>query len=174
VVKPFDATLNTLIDAHLTDRAGFLAARSGVQDGPAEPLDTDLSTTLQADRLFRVNGPVPAVIQQVGVTSEADPAVSAAKHRPGGRGRFDELNGRPDGRDEPGFRGRVAAPPSGRRLALRGVLTGVAGEDRVFAQGNEAAPEVAESGVSRRKSIEEALAVVGLGDGQGGFFQQCL
>lgn len=27
--------------------------------GPAEPVDTDLSATLQADRLFRVNGPVP-------------------------------------------------------------------------------------------------------------------
>lgn len=60
--KPFDATLNTLIDAHAADWAGFLAARAGVPPGPAEALDTDLSATLQADRLFRVNGPAPAVV----------------------------------------------------------------------------------------------------------------
>ncbi|MDB5313574.1 MAG: hypothetical protein JWO38_7776 [Gemmataceae bacterium] len=60
--KQFDATLNALIDTHVADWAGFLAARSGVPAGPTEVLDTDLSTTLQADKLFRVNGPVPAVV----------------------------------------------------------------------------------------------------------------
>jgi hypothetical protein len=62
VSKTFDATLNTLIDAHAADWADFLAARVGLPTGPSEPLDTDLSATLQADRLFRVNGPVPAVL----------------------------------------------------------------------------------------------------------------
>jgi hypothetical protein len=59
VTKPFDAALNALIDAHVADWAAFLAARAGVPAGPATPLDTDLSATLQADRLFRVDGPVP-------------------------------------------------------------------------------------------------------------------
>jgi hypothetical protein len=59
VTKPFDAGLNALIDAHLADWAAYLAARLGLPPGPAEPLDTDLSATLQADRLFRMNGPVP-------------------------------------------------------------------------------------------------------------------
>jgi hypothetical protein len=62
MAKSFDATLNTLIDAHAGDWAGFLAARAGVPPGPASALDTDLSATLQADRLFRLDGPVPAVL----------------------------------------------------------------------------------------------------------------
>jgi len=60
--KPFDATLNALIDAHLADWAAFLTARVGVPGGPAVPLDTDLSATLQADRLFRVEAEVPYAI----------------------------------------------------------------------------------------------------------------
>jgi hypothetical protein len=35
LAKAFDATLNTLIDAHVTDRAAFLAARAGVPAGSA-------------------------------------------------------------------------------------------------------------------------------------------
>ncbi|MDY3556436.1 hypothetical protein R5W24_005602 [Gemmata sp. JC717] len=60
--KPFDATLNTLIDAHLGDWAAFLGARVGVPPGPATPLDTDLSATLQVDRLFRIDGASPAAL----------------------------------------------------------------------------------------------------------------
>lgn len=60
--KPFDATLNSLIDDHRDEWAAFLAVRAGIPSSPAEPLDTDLSATLQADRLFRLNGPEPAVI----------------------------------------------------------------------------------------------------------------
>jgi len=60
--KPFDATLNTLLDAHAEDWAAFLAARVGVPTGPTTALDTDLSTTLQADRLFRIDGPEPVVL----------------------------------------------------------------------------------------------------------------
>ncbi len=62
--KPFDATLNTLIDAHADEWAAFLAARAGVPVpvGPVTPIDTDLSATLQADRLFRLPGPDPLVL----------------------------------------------------------------------------------------------------------------
>lgn len=62
MAKKFDATLNSLIDDHLADWAGFLGAHAGVPVGPVTPLDTDLSATLQADRLFRVDGPAPAVL----------------------------------------------------------------------------------------------------------------
>lgn len=62
MAKAFDATLNTLIDAHIEDWARFLAARCGVPLGPVSVLDTDLSATLQADRLFRIDGPNPAAV----------------------------------------------------------------------------------------------------------------
>ena len=62
MAKAFDAILNTLIDDHVGDWAAFLAARCGVPPGPAHVLDTDLSTTLQADRLFRIDGAVPAAV----------------------------------------------------------------------------------------------------------------
>jgi hypothetical protein len=62
VGKPFDATLNALIDDHVADWAAFLAARCGVPMGAVTSLDTDLSATLQPDRLFRVDGPAPAVL----------------------------------------------------------------------------------------------------------------
>jgi hypothetical protein len=62
MAKPFDATLNSLIDGHVSDWAGFLAARCGVPMGAVTPLDTDLSVTLQPDRLFRIDGPFPAVL----------------------------------------------------------------------------------------------------------------
>jgi hypothetical protein len=60
--KTFDAMLNTLIDGHESDWAGFFGARVGVAPGPVCSLDTDLSSTLQADRLFRIDGPSPAVL----------------------------------------------------------------------------------------------------------------
>lgn len=62
MAKAFDATLNSLIDERAADWANFLAARAGVPPGPAVVLDTDLSATLQADRLFRIDGPAPAVL----------------------------------------------------------------------------------------------------------------
>lgn len=60
--KTFDATLNAMIDETLGDWADFLADRAGVPRGPAVALDTDLSTTLQADRLFRVEGDPPSLL----------------------------------------------------------------------------------------------------------------
>lgn len=62
MAKPFDATLNSLIDLRPADWAGYFAHLTGIPAGPAEALDTDLATTLQADRLFRINGPKPAVL----------------------------------------------------------------------------------------------------------------
>lgn len=62
MAKEFDASLNRLTDAHPDEWARFLCSRLGIPPGPAELLDTDLATTVQADRLFRVDGPVPAVI----------------------------------------------------------------------------------------------------------------
>lgn len=62
MAKPFDATLNSLIDERPSDWADFLAARVGIPTGPAHALDTDLSATLQADRLFRLDGSAPAVL----------------------------------------------------------------------------------------------------------------
>ena len=60
--KEFDATLNLLTDEHRDAWGGFLSARLGIPMGPVQFLDSDLSTTIQADRLFRIDGPVPAVI----------------------------------------------------------------------------------------------------------------
>jgi hypothetical protein len=62
VNKPFDASLNALIDDRPDEWAAFLAARAGIPPGPAEALDTDLSLTVQADKVFRINGPVPALV----------------------------------------------------------------------------------------------------------------
>jgi hypothetical protein len=45
VAKAFDATLNTLIDDHVSDWAAFLAARCGVPPGPATVLDTEATAT---------------------------------------------------------------------------------------------------------------------------------
>src|SRR5262249_4482729 len=60
--KPFDATLNQLIDDHAADWARFLCERLGVPFGPVEVLDTDLSTTLQADKVFRMGGDRPGLL----------------------------------------------------------------------------------------------------------------
>lgn len=62
LAKQYDATSNSLLDAHATDRAGGLAGRCGVPIGAVTPLDTDLSATFQPDRLFCVDGPAPVVL----------------------------------------------------------------------------------------------------------------
>lgn len=61
-MKVFDATLNKLIDERPGEWAGYFARRLGIPPGPAEVIDTDLATTLQADKVYRVNGPQPAII----------------------------------------------------------------------------------------------------------------
>lgn len=60
--KPFDATLNALIAVRPEDWAGHFARLTGIPPGPAESLDTDLATTVQADRIFRINGAAPTLL----------------------------------------------------------------------------------------------------------------
>ncbi|QDU18209.1 RpnC/YadD family protein [Urbifossiella limnaea] len=62
MAKEYDTTLKSLVLDHVPDWAAFLAARAGLPTGPAELIDTDLSTTLQADRLFRVNAAPPFAV----------------------------------------------------------------------------------------------------------------
>ncbi len=60
--KPFDATLHVLIDRHLPNWVAFLCAQAHLPVGPATLLDSDLSTTLQADRLIRVEANPPYLL----------------------------------------------------------------------------------------------------------------
>jgi hypothetical protein len=62
VTKPFDASLNALVEAGPADWVNFLAPKAGLAPGPAEVLDTDLSVTAQADKAFRLAGPSAAVL----------------------------------------------------------------------------------------------------------------
>ena len=62
MAKPFDATLNALIDLRPGDWADGFARLAGIPPGPSTVLDTDLATTLQADKLFRIDGPRPSLL----------------------------------------------------------------------------------------------------------------
>ncbi|WP_020471228.1 RpnC/YadD family protein [Zavarzinella formosa] len=60
--KPFDATLNGMIDTGPDQWANRFARIAGIPPGPSVPVDTDLATTLQADKVFRFNGPSPNLL----------------------------------------------------------------------------------------------------------------
>ena len=62
MAKPFDATLNALIDLRPGDWADGFARIAGIPPGPSVELDTDLATTLQADKLFRIDGERPSLL----------------------------------------------------------------------------------------------------------------
>jgi predicted transposase YdaD len=62
MAKPFDATLNVLLDQCAPDWAAYLAARTGVPLGPFKVIDTNLSLTVQADKVFEIRGSKPALI----------------------------------------------------------------------------------------------------------------
>jgi hypothetical protein len=62
MAKLFDAALNKLIDERPGEWAGYFGGRVGIPPGPAAVLDTDLATTIQADKVYRVNGPQPAIL----------------------------------------------------------------------------------------------------------------
>ena len=79
MAKPFDATLNSLIDARPEDWVSFLAPRLGLTPGPAEVLDTDLSATVQADKVFRLIGPPASLIQ---LELEANPRRGHSRPHP--------------------------------------------------------------------------------------------
>lgn len=54
--KLFDASLNVLIDLRSGQWADCFARLTGAPPGKSSPLDTDLATTLQADRVFKISG----------------------------------------------------------------------------------------------------------------------
>jgi len=60
--KPFDATLHAIIDRHLADWVAFLCKQAHLPTGPATIIDSDLSTTLQADRLIRIQSNPPYLL----------------------------------------------------------------------------------------------------------------
>lgn len=92
MAKPFDATLNSLIDARPEDWVALLAPFVGLIPGPAELLDTDLSATVRADKVFRLLGPPAALIH---LELEANPRLGI----PADLLRYNVLVGH--GRDEP-------------------------------------------------------------------------
>ena len=60
--KPYDATLNALLSVRPEDWAAHFGRIAGIPPGPAETLDTDLATTVQSDRVFRIAGASPALL----------------------------------------------------------------------------------------------------------------
>jgi len=62
MAKPFDATLNSLIDLQPEAWVNCFAQLVGIPTGPSIVLDTDLATTLQADKVFRIDGDRPSVL----------------------------------------------------------------------------------------------------------------
>lgn len=62
MAKPFDATLNRLIDLRPDEWAEAFARIFGLPSGPCSSLDTDLATTVQADRVFKIGGPMPTIL----------------------------------------------------------------------------------------------------------------
>ena len=62
MAKPFDATLNALIDLRPGDWADAFGRLAGIPPGPSVVLDTDLATTLQAEKLFRIEGESPSLL----------------------------------------------------------------------------------------------------------------
>ena len=62
MAKPFDATLNRLIDIRPDDWAACFARLAGIPPGPSVAVDTDLAITLQADKVFRIDGPKPSLL----------------------------------------------------------------------------------------------------------------
>ncbi len=62
MAKPFDATLNAMIDLDPAEWAKAFASPRIEPGDPIEVLDTDLATTLQADKLFRIGGAHPSLL----------------------------------------------------------------------------------------------------------------
>jgi hypothetical protein len=62
MAKPFDATLNDLFDLCPGDWAECFARIAGIPPGPSTAVDTDLATTLQADKVFRIDGAEPSLL----------------------------------------------------------------------------------------------------------------
>jgi hypothetical protein len=78
--KPFDATLNALIDLRASEWADCFARVAGMPPGPSTPMSTNLSSSLQADRLFRIDSDPPYLLH---LELEANPrlGIPAELHR---------------------------------------------------------------------------------------------
>jgi predicted transposase YdaD len=113
-VKPFDASLNALIDAGPADWVNYLAPKAGLVPGPAEALDTDLSVTAQADKAFRLFGP-PATILHIEL--EGNPRLGV----PADLLRYNVLLGH--GREEYVYSVIVLLRPKANASDLTGVYT---------------------------------------------------
>src|SRR4051812_19551895 len=114
MAKPFDATLNSLIDVRPQDWVSFLAPRLGLVPGPAELLDTDLSVTAQSDKVFRLTGPPAALIH---LELEANPR----RGIPGDLLRYNVLVGH--GRDEPTHTVLLLLRPKANATDMTGVFS---------------------------------------------------
>ena len=62
MAKPFDATLNSMIDAGPAEWVQAFAELAGVSAGPSQIVDTDLATTVQSDKVFKIDGPSPMLL----------------------------------------------------------------------------------------------------------------
>ena len=62
MAKQYDATLNSMIDLLPGEWASCFSRIAGIPPGPSDVLDTDLATTLQADKAFRINGERPSLL----------------------------------------------------------------------------------------------------------------
>jgi len=62
MAKPFDATMNALINLRPDDWANYFGRLVGILPGPSEMVDTDLATTVQADKVFRFQGDAPSLL----------------------------------------------------------------------------------------------------------------
>jgi hypothetical protein len=62
VSKQYDATLNLIIDEEPTKWGNYLISRTSIPHGKVSFLDSDLSSTLQADKLFLVEGSSPSIL----------------------------------------------------------------------------------------------------------------
>jgi len=60
--KRFDPTLNRLIDLQPTEWANYFATRFEIPLGPVSVLDTDLATSVQADKIFLIQSKSPVII----------------------------------------------------------------------------------------------------------------
>ena len=60
--KPFDTTLNSMIDLRADQWADCFARLTGIPPGPSVSLDTDLGTSVQADKIFRIDGEKPSLL----------------------------------------------------------------------------------------------------------------
>jgi hypothetical protein len=71
MAKVYDATLNSMIDQYPQKWVDLIGTLTGIAVGPATPVDSDLSATLQADRLFLIEGDEPYLLHVELETSAA-------------------------------------------------------------------------------------------------------